>query len=44
VQKEFLRIFPGEQKFIFHPVSTCKVIGPDNTCQRYQLGMILDVI
>jgi len=22
VQKEFLRIFPGEQKFIFHPVST----------------------
>jgi len=22
MQKEFLRIFPGEQKFIFHPVST----------------------
>jgi len=22
MQKELLKIFPGEQKFIFHPVST----------------------
>ena len=44
MQKELLKIFSDEQKFIFHPVSTYKLRGPDNTCQRYQLGMILDVI
>ena len=44
MQKEFLKIFPDEQKFIFHSVSTYKLGGPDSKCRRYQLGMILDMI
>jgi len=39
MQKEFLKIFPDEQKFISHPVSTYKLRGLDNTCWSYQLGM-----
>ena len=38
------RIFPDEKNLFFILVSTYKLREPDNTCQRYQLGMILDMI
>jgi len=35
MQTEFLKIFPDEQKFISHPVSTDKLRCSDNACRRY---------